>query len=122
MTDPLWQSMQSTLSTVPDGGRSDVFFTAPHARALDELRIAQMALAQAWTTTTTPTPAAAATTPTPAPTTTTTSECETRRLASDAHFRRVADGVADVAQQLERVVAAMVAVEVESRRVWLPEE
>jgi uncharacterized membrane protein len=109
--------MQSTLSTVPDGGRSDVFFAAPHARALDELRIAQMALAQAWTTTTTTTTTATATTTAAAA----AAECETRRLASDAHFRRVADGVADVAQKLDRVVAAMAAVEVESRRVWLAE-
>ncbi|KAI5845424.1 hypothetical protein BZA05DRAFT_438651 [Tricharina praecox] len=113
-TDPLWHTMQSTLSTLPGhsgGSGSNVFFTAAHTRALDELRIAQMALAQAWMSDATSSPSggegaggAAA--------------WEKKRLASDAHFGRVASGVRDVAAKLDRVVDAMGDVEVESRGIW----
>ncbi|KAF8544036.1 hypothetical protein BDD12DRAFT_817658 [Trichophaea hybrida] len=112
--EALWHEMQHKLSEV-ELSNTAIFFGPSHARALEELRAAQIALAQAWMVDDT----GAANTPT----TTTESESDVllarkRRLASDAHFERVAAGVLDVAAKLEGVASATRGAEMESRRIW----
>jgi hypothetical protein len=93
--------MQSALLEV-EASHSALFFGPGHARALEELRAAQMALAQAWMISDSAEGA----------------EGEEKKAAGDAHFQRVADGVRDVSEKLERVAEAARAVEMESRGIW----
>ena len=113
--EALWATMQHALAEV-EACNASVFFGAPHARALDDLRAAQIALAQAWMVDAGAEEAAG-------PDAAAESEHDVllarkRRAVSDAHFARVAAGVHDVAAKLDRVARAMSRAETESRGVW----
>jgi hypothetical protein len=104
--EALWSQMQSALLEV-ESSHSALFFVPAHARALEELRAAQMALAQAWMI------SDSAEGPEGGG-----GGADKKAAAADAHFQRVADGVRDVSEKLERVAEATRQVEVESRGIW----
>jgi len=109
--------MQHKLSEV-ELSNTAIFFGPKHARALEELRAAQIALAQAWMVDQSEDTGSSA-----ASTTVVESESDVllakkRRLASDAHFEQVAAGVLDVAAKLESVASATRGAEMESRGIW----
>ncbi|MCJ1448777.1 MAG: hypothetical protein MMC23_009295 [Stictis urceolatum] len=141
-TDALWTEMQATLAEVElSASRGTHFFGPAHATALEELRQAQIALAQAWARgegegeivegwqgeggrsedSSQKSPTASA------------SEdgrgrqeeaerdllvAKRRKEANDRYFERVGRGVVDVVGRLEEVAVAMGKVERESREVW----
>jgi hypothetical protein len=114
--------MQQKLAEV-EAANSTIFFGPAHARALEDLRGAQVALAQAWVTSSSAGTGGAA-----------GEEIDEggegevegedgllarkRRVRNDTQFEAVADGVKDVAAKLQMVAAAMAGVERESRGVW----
>ncbi|KAI5784696.1 hypothetical protein EDC01DRAFT_205839 [Geopyxis carbonaria] len=103
--DAHWASLRSALSDVSLAS-APPFFDASHLAALEELRRAQLRLAQAWMTS-----ATAATGDRQE------GEVE-RRRRTDAHFQEVAKGVKFVAGKLDEVAQAMGRVESESGSIW----
>jgi len=131
--------MQQKLSEV-ELSNTPIFFGTSHARALEELRVAQIGLAQAWmaggvdemTTATTAATAGAGgnggggsgigvAAGMPGKEDETDIEmiqAKKRRAANDAHFERVARGVSEVAGKLDAAAVAMRGVERQSRGIW----
>jgi hypothetical protein len=114
--------MQQKFAEV-EAANSTIFFGPAHARALEDLRGAQVALAQAWVTSSSSGTGGAA-----------AEEIDEggegegegedgllarkRRVRNDAQFEAVADGIKDVAAKLQMVAVAMAEVDRESRGVW----
>ncbi|KAH6640676.1 hypothetical protein F5144DRAFT_544835 [Chaetomium tenue] len=150
-TDALWAEMQATLEAVEltaggssgggGAGRDTAartstarVFSPDHERKLDELRAAQIALAQAWARseadeaieTTAAGGAGAAGEGTERSGGKKVEEetevdillARKRREANDRYFQRVNQGVLDVVSKLEEVAIAMRAVEQESKELW----
>ncbi|KAL8742075.1 MAG: hypothetical protein Q9190_005394 [Brigantiaea leucoxantha] len=127
-TDALWAEMQATLADVElSAFNSAHVFGASHSAALDELREAQIQLAQAWGRSEAEDEKEASK----------ASEIEKegdeqsadseegdvlvarkRREANERFFQRVREGVVDVVGKLEHVAGAMGKVEKESRGIW----
>lgn len=127
-TDALWAEMQATLADVEiNAFNSTHVFGTAHSAALDELRDAQIQLAQAWGETGTDDEDAAkgsdkaesgkgdgnAQTDEDD-----ILEARRRREANEKFFQRVREGVVDVVAKLEGVSGAMGRVEKESRDIW----
>ncbi|KAL8730383.1 MAG: hypothetical protein Q9181_004680 [Wetmoreana brouardii] len=130
-TDALWAEMQATLADVElNAFNSTHIFGPAHSAALDELREAQMQLAQAWgrngTDEEDPKVAEQAK----------KSEgkgnedmdeddileARRRREENEKFFQKVREGVVDVVGKLEAVAGAMGKVERESRDIWSSSE
>ncbi|OKL58962.1 hypothetical protein UA08_05520 [Talaromyces atroroseus] len=145
--EALWQEMQNTLAEVElSAFKGEHVFGEEHSKALEELRIKQLKLAQTWTRhdaeevdektddTDQPEPQTqkTGTALDKAGTTDSTAtykalEAETekdlqqarkRRQANDQYFERVNNGVLDVVASLEEVAEAMRAVKRESEDIW----
>jgi Disordered region of unknown function (DUF5315) len=145
--EALWQEMQNTLAEVElSAFKGEHVFGEEHSRALEELRLKQLKLAQTWTrhdaedaeekTDETDQPEAktqkTGVAPEKGSTTDSTAtyralEAETekdlqqarkRRQANDQYFERVNNGVLDVVASLEEVAEAMRAVKRESEDIW----
>lgn len=127
-TDALWAEMQATLADVEmNAFNSTHVFGAAHSAALDELREAQIQLAQAWGRSG-PADEDAAKDPEKAKPPEgggnegtdedDISEARRRREANEKFFQRVREGVVDVVGKLEVVAGAMGKVEKESRDIW----
>ncbi|CUS14643.1 unnamed protein product [Tuber aestivum] len=142
----MWAEMQQKLQEVELS--ADHVFGSPHAKCLEELRAAQIALAQAWIRSEEEgeggldgehvefgrgafgggagkgkgvAGAAAAGGGGDMSETETEGDillARKRRLANDEHFARVARSVQDVTRRLEAVAEAMASVEMESRGIW----
>ncbi|KAA8903166.1 hypothetical protein FN846DRAFT_891226 [Sphaerosporella brunnea] len=112
-SEALWTQMQSALLEV-EASHTALFFGPSHARALEELRGAQMALAQAWMLD----DATAAAPGGGGDVGGSGGGGGGKKAGADAHFMRIADGVRDVSRKLERVAEAMRGVEMESRGIW----
>ena len=144
-TDALWADMQATLAEVElSATRGTHFFGPEHSAALEELRTAQISLAQAWARSEADEivehpgehggdahDAAGASKDEKGEGKGKTLEEQTeadillgrkRREANDKYFRRVNLGVLDVVGRLEEVAAAMKKVERESREIWSESE
>ena len=146
-TDALWAEMQATLAEVElSASRGTHFFGPEHSAALEELRAAQISLAQAWARSeadeivdhpiehdeeaTKPTePTKDGGTEGAAKGKGLEDETEgdillarKRRAANDKYFKRVNLGVLDVVGRLEEVAVAMEKVEKESREIWSESE
>lgn len=126
--DALWAEMQATLADVESNAfnSTHVFGTA-HSAALDELREAQVQLAQAWVRNGTEnddaTKDAEGTEKAEGEDTEKSDEddiqeARRRREANEKFFQRVREGVVDVVGKLEIVAGAMGKVERESRDIW----
>ncbi|KAL8761796.1 MAG: hypothetical protein Q9184_002119 [Pyrenodesmia sp. 2 TL-2023] len=127
-TDALWAEMQATLADVEiNAFNSTHVFGPAHSAALDELREAQIQLAQAWGRSG-PEDEDAAKNPEKAKSgeggenegtdEDDISEARRRRGANEEFFQRVREGVVDVVGKLEVVAGAMGKVEKESRDIW----
>ena len=146
-TDALWAEMQATLAEVElSAARGTHFFGPEHSAALEELRTAQISLAQAWARSEADEmvehpeehddKAPKSTEPSKDGGTESAAkgkglEDETegdillarkRRAANDKYFKRVNLGVLDVVGRLEEVAVAMEKVEKESREIWSESE
>ncbi|KAI9731700.1 MAG: hypothetical protein M1834_004489 [Cirrosporium novae-zelandiae] len=148
-TDALWAEMQNTLAEVElSASHGSHVFGVEHAKALEELRTAQIALAQAWARSeaddvvdssgdaegkvvksSTLLGADTGANPTGKGEEARGHKLEEetekdilvarkRREANDRYFQRVNGGVLDVVSKLEEVAAAMRAVERESKGIW----
>ncbi|KAI9817652.1 MAG: hypothetical protein M1826_001498 [Phylliscum demangeonii] len=147
-TEALWAEMQLTLEEVELNAANEAHvFGAEHAKALEALRAAQIALAQAWgrneadddddeanaepgsTTQSRPVTSdgtTAAPDADPAQMEDNTDDeaekdfvlARKRREANDRYFERVNEGVRGVVAKLEDVATAMRMVEQESRDIW----
>ncbi|MCJ1305925.1 hypothetical protein MMC08_008742 [Hypocenomyce scalaris] len=146
-TDALWAEMQATLAEVELSAVSGTHvFGAEHSKALEELRTAQIALAQAWARSEAdevvdhPTEVDVVSFKSKGLLGDDTGEwpgdkerkgskleeetegdillARKRREANDRYFRRVNGGMLDVVGRLEEVAAAMEKVERESREIW----
>ncbi|KAL8971545.1 MAG: hypothetical protein Q9183_001004 [Haloplaca sp. 2 TL-2023] len=127
-TDALWAEMQATLADVELNAFSSTHVFGPaHSAALDELREAQMQLAQAWGRSGTEddaAPKASGQEPNPEGQESEDRdeddilEARRRREANEKFFQRVRGGVVDVVGKLEAVAGAMGKVEKESRDIW----
>ncbi|KAK0514336.1 hypothetical protein JMJ35_002953 [Cladonia borealis] len=135
-TDALWAEMQATLAEVElSASNSRHVFGSAHNEALGELREAQIALAKAWSRgeaddedgleaekekgakgkdETKKDGDAAGEAEEEAD----IAEARRRRKANEKFFRKVREGVFDVAGKLEGVAQAMAKVEKESREIW----
>ncbi|TPX24402.1 hypothetical protein DIZ76_013748 [Coccidioides immitis] len=148
--DAVWEEMQSTLAEVELSAASgDHAFGAEHAMALEELRVKQLALAQAWARSETDEIAdssasesglggqkgaesirrASTATDDHAPDKVLDAKTEKdillarkRREANDRYFERVNSSVLDVVAKLDEVANAMRAVERESKEIWSESE
>jgi septum formation topological specificity factor MinE len=141
--DALWAEMQNTLGEVELSASSGSHvFSAQHAKALEDLRTAQLALAQAWAKSEaeednhypedaqaniggSATAGVQASPSKPGKGTGSRNETERdivlarkRREANDKYFQQVNRGVLDVVAKLEEVANAMRQVEKESREIW----
>ncbi|KAL8927770.1 MAG: hypothetical protein Q9208_002186 [Pyrenodesmia sp. 3 TL-2023] len=127
-TDALWAEMQATLADVEmNAFNSTHVFGTAHSAALDELREAQIQLAQAWGKNG-PEDEDGAKSPEKAESgdgdgnegtdEDDISEARRRREANEKFFQRVREGVVDVVGKLEVVAGAMGKVEKESRDIW----
>ncbi|KAI4191196.1 MAG: hypothetical protein L6R41_000242 [Letrouitia leprolyta] len=126
--DALWAEMQATLADVESNAfNSTHVFGAAHSAALDELREAQVQLAQAWARNGTENDDAAKDAKetekvegedTEKSDEDDIQEARKRREANEKFFQRVRDGVVDVVGKLETVAGAMGKVERESRDIW----
>ncbi|KAL8941099.1 MAG: hypothetical protein Q9211_001964 [Gyalolechia sp. 1 TL-2023] len=126
--DALWAEMQATLADVESNAfNSTHVFGAAHSAALDELREAQVQLAQAWARNGTESDDAAEdakeTEKVEGEDSEKTDEddiqeARRRREANEKFFQRVREGVVDVVGKLETVAGAMGKVERESRDIW----
>ena len=144
-TDALWAEMQATLAEVElSAARGTHFFGPEHSTALEELRTAQILLAQAWARSEVDEivdypgehdddtgKGAEASGDEEREGTGKELEEETegdillgrkRREANDKYFKRVNLGVLDVVGRLEEVAVAMEKVEKESREIWSESE
>lgn len=120
--------MQATLADVESNAfNSTHVFGADHSAALDELREAQVQLAQAWGRSGTENEDAAKNTKETEKAEDVDSErtdeddilkARRRREANEKFFQRVREGVVDVVGKLEAVAGAMAKVERESRDIW----
>lgn len=134
--------MQNTLAEVElSAEKTNHLFSGEHAQALEELRTAQLALAQAWQRNENDAdplesskqdqgvksgPSAAANAPDAGGAIKGMEEeteadilmARKRREANDRYFQRVNAGVLDVVAKLEDVALAMRKVEKESRDIW----
>ncbi|KAI4126950.1 MAG: hypothetical protein LQ338_003472 [Usnochroma carphineum] len=127
-TDALWAEMQATLADVEmNAFNSTHVFGAAHSAALDELREAQIQLAQAWARSGTEdeetTKGAEASEKVEANGNEETDEddileARRRREANERFFQKVREGVVDVVGKLEVVAGAMGKVEMDSRDIW----
>ncbi|KAL8841895.1 MAG: hypothetical protein Q9170_000768 [Blastenia crenularia] len=127
-TDALWTEMQATLADVDSNAfNSTHVFGAAHSAALDELREAQVQLAQAWgrsgTESENATRDAGEIGKAEAEEKERTDEddileARRRREANEKFFQRVKDGVIDAIGKLELVAGAMGKVERDSRDIW----
>ncbi|KAL8952601.1 MAG: hypothetical protein Q9222_001474 [Ikaeria aurantiellina] len=127
-TDALWAEMQATLADVElNAFNSTHVFGTSHSAALDELREAQLQLAQAWGRSGTEDeeisePVEKADKPDgkekDAADEDDILEARRRREANEKFFQRVREGVVDVVGRLEAVAGAMGKVEKESRDIW----
>ena len=127
-TDALWAEMQATLAEVELSAFSNThFFGAAHSAALDELRQAQIQLAQAWGRSGVEDEEAARDLGTKDKQEGTENEdgesddiiiARKRREANEKFFQRVREGVVDVVGKLDVVAEAMGKVEKESREIW----
>ncbi|WEW55700.1 hypothetical protein PRK78_001133 [Emydomyces testavorans] len=148
--DAVWQEMQSTLAEVELAAASgDHVFTAEHAKALEELRVKQLALAQAWvrsevdevvdgSASESGLGAAKGAESLRRPSTETEDRlphkvldektekdillARKRRQANDRYFERVNSSVLDVVAKLDEVANAMRTVERESKEIWSESE
>ncbi|KAL9121216.1 MAG: hypothetical protein Q9187_002225 [Circinaria calcarea] len=144
-TDALWAEMQATLAEVElSAARGTHFFGPEHSAALEELRTAQISLAQAWARSEAdeivdhPSEHDDDAGNSASPSGNKDGEDrgkgleeETegdillgrkRREANDKYFKRVNVGVLDVVGRLEEVAVAMEKVERESREIWSESE
>lgn len=144
-TDALWAEMQATLAEVElSAARGTHFFGPEHSAALEELRTAQISLAQAWARSEADeivdhpgehdddaSKDAGASMDKGGEGKGKGLEEETegdillgqkRREANDKYFKRVNLGVLDVVGRLEEVAVAMEKVEKESREIWSESE
>ncbi|MCJ1355097.1 MAG: hypothetical protein MMC33_005088 [Icmadophila ericetorum] len=140
-TDKLWAEMQATLGDVElSAARGNHFFDAQHAAALEELRVAQISLAQAWARNETEEvidhpdeneekigegkgiPGESNAGSNRAEFDEETERdiliARKRRAANDKYFTRVSAGVLDVVGKLDEVAVAMEKVEKKSREIW----
>ncbi|KAI5203361.1 hypothetical protein E4T39_04172 [Aureobasidium subglaciale] len=146
--DAHWAALQSTLSDIELSASSSAHvFNPAHAKALEELRAAQVELARAWGQTDDSTALSASTSASPSKkphpskdqqnkaghehdehheggrklSTTTTldlNDAAKRREASDKYFAAVKGGVQEVVRKLDGVAEAMREVEMQSRDIW----
>ena len=139
--DALWAEMQATLAEVELSAASGTHFFGPeHSAALEELRAAQLSLAQAWARSETEEVVdhpdenedkigEGKVIPGESNAESKRAEFEEeterdiliarkRRAANDKYFKRVNLGVLDVVGKLEEVAVAMGKVERESREIW----
>ncbi|KAH7058575.1 hypothetical protein B0J12DRAFT_566855 [Macrophomina phaseolina] len=145
-TDAIWAEMQNTLEEVELSAINGTHVFRPgHSSALDELRTAQIALAQAWARSeaeeeeqesedggaaaAAAKPFAGGARPRSGTEASAKSQLERdtendiqlarkRREANDRYFQRVNAGVLDVVAKLEEVARAMKGVEQESKEIW----
>lgn len=150
--DSVWEEMQTTLAEVElSAARGDHVFSADHAKALEELRVKQLALAQAWARSEadevvdgSASDSGAGGAKGPAPESVGRTSIDTddrshpevldektekdillarkRREANDRYFERVNSSVLDVVAKLDEVANAMRAVERESKDIWSESE
>ncbi|EED23970.1 conserved hypothetical protein [Talaromyces stipitatus ATCC 10500] len=144
-----WQEMQNTLGEVElSAFKGEHVFGEEHSRALEELRLKQLKLAQTWTRneadevdenesrdtngqsdqkssgvhrdhgSTTTIDGAATYKALEAETEKDLQQARKRRLANDQYFDRVNNGVLDVVASLEEVAQAMRTVRKESEDIW----
>ncbi|KAL8694724.1 MAG: hypothetical protein Q9218_000650 [Villophora microphyllina] len=126
--DALWAEMQATLADVELSAFSSTHvFGAAHSVALDELREAQMQLAQAWGRSGTEDDKAFKSAEQGEKVSDQDDEdtdeddileARRRREANEKFFQKVREGVVDVVSKLEAVAGAMGKVEKESRDIW----
>ncbi|KAI4201829.1 MAG: hypothetical protein LQ350_003029 [Teloschistes chrysophthalmus] len=126
--DALWAEMQATLADVELNAFSSTHvFGAAHSAALDDLREAQMQLAQAWGRSGTDDDQSNKGTEGEEKSNHNDDkdtdendilEARRRREANEKFFQKVREGVVDVVGKLEVVAAAMGKVEKESREIW----
>jgi len=151
-TDAVWAEMQNTLAEVELSASSGShLFSAAHAKALDDLRTSQLALAQAWAKSEADEgishypedsaepqgkPAAQSSqgqskkgnsegNPDMNLEEQTQRDIESarkRREANDRYFQQVNNGVLDVVAKLDEVARAMKQVEKETREIWSESE
>ncbi|KAL9011801.1 MAG: hypothetical protein Q9173_003391 [Seirophora scorigena] len=128
-TDALWAEMQATLADVEmNAFNSTHVFGPAHSAALDELREAQIQLAQAWGRSATEGGDGVRDVEKSKNTREEDGDEKTdeddilearkRREANERFFQRVREGVVDVVGKLEDVAAAMGKVESQSRDIW----
>ncbi|KAL9608051.1 MAG: hypothetical protein Q9167_007091 [Letrouitia subvulpina] len=126
-TDALWAEMQATLAEVElSAFNSTHVFGSAHSAALDELREAQIQLAQAWGRNEADNEKEAGNAADSQNNGDQGEESEgddilvarKRREANEKFFQKIRDGVADVVGKLDSVAAAMSNVEKESRGIW----
>ncbi|KAJ5684740.1 uncharacterized protein N7477_001085 [Penicillium maclennaniae] len=143
-SDAIWQEMQSALSEVElSAVTSDHVFGEKHAEALEDLRMKQLRLAQAWARSEADDEVVDSSHNTTEGDRRASSEAKTvdaateqipikdheetekdinlarkRRDANDRYFDRVNQGVLDVVAKLEEVSNAMRTVERESKDIW----
>ncbi|EEP80932.1 conserved hypothetical protein [Uncinocarpus reesii 1704] len=145
--DAVWEEMQSTLAEVElNAASGDHVFGAEHSRALEELRVKQLALAQAWARSEADevVESSASDSGMKGPESVGRASTETedrsphnvldektekdiffarkRREANDRYFERVNNSVLDVVAKLNEVANAMRAVERESKEIWSESE
>ncbi|KAL8665465.1 MAG: hypothetical protein Q9202_002170 [Teloschistes flavicans] len=126
--DALWAEMQATLSDVElNAFNSTHVFGAAHSAALDDLREAQMQLAQAWGRSGTEDELSSKGVEGEEKSNHNDDddtdendilEARRRREANEKFFLKVREGVVDVVGKLEAVAGAMGKVEKESRDIW----
>ncbi|KAL8642645.1 MAG: hypothetical protein Q9228_000694 [Teloschistes exilis] len=126
--DALWAEMQATLADVElNAFNSTHVFGAVHSAALDDLREAQMQLAQAWGRSGTEDDQSTKGTEGEEKSNHNDDddtdendilEARRRREANEKFFQKVREGVVDVVGKLEVVAEAMGKVEKESREIW----
>lgn len=150
--DSIWEEMQTTLAEVElSAARGDHVFSAEHAKALEGLRVKQLALAQAWARSEADelidgsasdsgaggvrgglaeSVGRASTDNDDRPHPEVLDEktekdillARRRREANDRYFERVNNSVLDVVAKLDEVANAMRAVERESKDIWSESE
>ncbi|KAI1929641.1 hypothetical protein LOZ66_005145 [Ophidiomyces ophidiicola] len=149
--DAVWDEMQNTLNEVEQAAAGgDHVFGTEHAKALEELRVKQLALAQAWARSEADEAADASASESSMGGVKGASEsvgrasidtkdtsqqkvldektekdilfARKRREANDRYFERVNSSVLDVVAKLDEVAHAMRAVERESKEIWSESE
>ena len=147
-TDTRWAAMQATLAEVEQSAMHNAhFFGADQLKALEELRNAQIELAQAWargegdgeevaenlggsseqSSQRTPGPSISAEASNGRSGVVEGTDddivlAKRRREANERYFNRISKGVGEVVGKLEKVAGAMSKVEKESREIWSDSE